>query len=32
MQVEGTWVGPAKPEEYPVEMKVDWVRMYELIP
>ena len=30
MQIEGSWVGRAKPEELPVEMEIDWVKMYEL--
>lgn len=30
MQIEGSWVGKANPEEYPVKMEVDWVKMYEL--
>lgn len=30
MQIEGSWVGKAKPEEYPVEMLVDWVKIYKL--
>ena len=30
MQIEGSWVGRAKPEELPVEMWVDWVKMYNL--
>lgn len=32
MQIEGSWVGRARPEELPVSMDVDWVRMYELVP
>ena len=28
MQLEGSWVGKAKPEELPVEMEIDWVRFY----
>lgn len=30
MQIEGNWVGKAKPDELPVEMKIDWVKFYEL--
>ena len=30
MQVQGTWVGPADPRDYPVDMRVDWVKFYEL--
>lgn len=30
MQIEGRWVGKAKPEELPVRMIVDWVKFYEL--
>lgn len=30
MQIEGSWVGRADPEQYPVKMEVDWVKMYEL--
>lgn len=29
MQIEGSWVGAANPEDYPVEMLIDWVRFYE---
>ncbi|MDR2954354.1 MAG: glycoside hydrolase family 16 protein [Prevotella sp.] len=29
MQLEGTWVGKANPEELPVEMYIDWVRFYQ---
>lgn len=31
MQIEGVWVGKARPDDYPVEMEVDWVKMYELV-
>lgn len=31
MQIEGSWVGRARQEELPVEMEIDWVRMYELV-
>lgn len=31
MQIEGSWVGKARPEQFPVEMEVDWVKMYELV-
>ena len=30
MQIEGSWVGKANPEELPVEMMVDWVKIYKL--
>lgn len=30
MQIEGSWVGKANPEQLPVEMEVDWVKFYEL--
>lgn len=30
MQIEGSWVGKAQPEELPVEMHVDWVKAYRL--
>ena len=30
MQIEGAWVGPADPAHLPVEMEVDWVRVYGL--
>ena len=30
MQIEGEWVGKADPNDYPVEMWIDWVKMYEL--
>ncbi|MBQ5663766.1 MAG: glycoside hydrolase family 16 protein [Bacteroidaceae bacterium] len=30
MQIEGQWVGKARPEELPVKMIVDWVKFYEL--
>lgn len=30
MQIEGPWVGKARPEELPVEMSVDWVKVYRL--
>ncbi len=29
MQIEGSWVGKARPDQLPVEMEIDWVRMYE---
>ena len=29
MQIEGAWVGRARPEELPVEMWVDWVKVYK---
>lgn len=30
MQIGGNWVGPASGEDLPAEMKVDWVKVYEL--
>ena len=30
MQIEGSWVGKANPEELPAIMYVDWVKFYEL--
>ncbi len=30
MQIEGSWVGKANPKDYPVEMKIDWVKFYSL--
>lgn len=30
-QIEGSWVGKADPKELPVEIWVDWVKMYELV-
>ena len=30
MQIEGSWVGKADPTQYPTQMEVDWVKMYEL--
>lgn len=30
MQIGGDWVGKVSPEELPVEMYVDWVKMYRL--
>lgn len=30
MQIEGSWVGKAAPEDYPVEQHIDWVKFYEL--
>ena len=29
MQLEGSWVGKANPQELPVEMLIDWVRFYQ---
>ncbi len=29
MQLEGSWVGKANPDDLPVEMWIDWVRFYE---
>lgn len=30
MQMEGNWVGKVNPEDFPAEMKIDWVKMYVL--
>lgn len=30
MQITGSWVGDATPEDYPIEMWIDWVKMYRL--
>lgn len=30
MQIEGAWVGKANTDELPVEMMIDWVKVYEL--
>ena len=29
MQLEGSWVGKANPDHLPVEMEIDWVRVYQ---
>ena len=29
MQVGGDWVGPSDPKDYPAEMEIDWVRIYQ---
>lgn len=29
MQLEGSWVGKANPNELPVEMHIDWVKFYQ---
>ena len=29
MQIEGGWVGKADPKDYPADLQVDWVRVYE---
>lgn len=29
MQIEGSWVGKANPKDLPVEMEIDWVKMYK---
>lgn len=29
MQLEGSWVGEAKPEDLPVQMLIDWVKVYK---
>ena len=31
MQTEGSWVGKATKSELPVEMEIDWVKMYDLV-
>ena len=31
MQTEGSWVGKAIKSEQPVEMEIDWVKMYDLV-
>ena len=31
MQTEGSWVGKAIKSELPVEMEIDWVKMYDLV-
>ena len=31
MQIEGAWVGKVNPEELPVRMITDWVKVYKLI-
>ena len=31
MQIEGDWVGKANPKDYPVEMRIDWVKMYQWV-
>jgi beta-glucanase (GH16 family) len=28
MQIEGSWVGKADPDDYPAGMEIDWVRVY----
>lgn len=30
MQLGGSWVGKVNPEDLPVDMEIDWVRVYEL--
>ena len=30
MQIGGNWVGEVNPEDFPAEMKIDWVKMYVL--
>lgn len=32
MQLGGSWVGKVHPEDLPVEMEIDWVRVYEFCP
>lgn len=29
MQIEGSWVGPADPKDYPAHLEIDWVRVYQ---
>lgn len=29
MQIGGNWVGTGDPAQYPAEMQVDWIRVYE---
>ncbi|MES2995208.1 MAG: glycoside hydrolase family 16 protein [Verrucomicrobiota bacterium] len=29
MQIEGDWVGKADPKDYPADMEIDWVRVYQ---
>lgn len=29
MQIEGEWVGKADPKDYPANMEIDWVRIYQ---
>ncbi len=29
MQVGGNWVGPGASEDYPAEMEIDWIRVYQ---
>ncbi|MGA0899683.1 MAG: glycoside hydrolase family 16 protein [Luteolibacter sp.] len=29
MQIGGAWVGKADPQDYPVAMEIDWVRIYQ---
>lgn len=29
MQLGGSWVGPVDPAQLPVEMEIDWIRVYE---
>lgn len=31
MQIEGSWVGKADPEDYPAGMEIDWVRVYSRV-
>ena len=31
MQLEGNWVGKAKPEDLPVQMLIDWVKIYKSV-
>lgn len=29
MQIEGKWVGRADPKDYPADLEIDWVRVYQ---
>ena len=29
MQIEGNWVGKADPKDYPADLEIDWVRVYQ---
>jgi len=31
MQTEGSWLGKSIKNELPVEMEIDWVKMYDLV-
>lgn len=32
MQIEGSWVGKANPKDYPADLEIDWVRVYQKQP